>query len=516
MHLPATGGTALGAWLRTVYPPGRTVELRAEELDRYTAAGLQHFRFYHARYLGRTLFDQLKRRDLACITMLRDPIERTISAIHQHQRATAAHPERFSAAYLAASQTWAQADSETYLQTPVTKLHLHNAQTRVLGNRRRYDSLFAGAQNAAADQLFSSYPALDYPWLVSDSQENLGGEYAQALTWLHEMEVVGLMERFAESLQMIGDLLGVPTLPGTSAQVSRPANPVARYRSYYTQQTIAALATLNDYDLELYAAAQELFEQQWARFQTRPRRRYSIAPRVRSRLKQVQRKLTRHARTGFGAAQRRRAADSFLGEISGLIHVGANTAQERKHYHACGLKVIWIEADPAVFLDLRNNIAQFTEQQAFQALVTDHDGQDYDFHIANNAGASSSILEFHLHRDIWPQVDAVDRVRLRSVTLNSLMRAADVDMTAYQGLVLDTQGSELLVLQGAEPLLRHFKYIKTEAADFEAYRGGCLLADIDAFMQEHGFYECQRHVQQSHPNTGYYYNVLYKNARYTP
>ena len=44
--------------------------------------------------------------------------------------------------------------------------------------------------------------------------------------------------------------------------------------------------------------------------------------------------------------------------------------------------------------------------------------------------------------------------------------------SAWDALVMDTQEPELLILKGAEPMLSQFKYIKTEAADFESYVGG--------------------------------------------
>lgn len=47
------------------------------------------------------------------------------------------------------------------------------------------------------------------------------------------------------------------------------------------------LEELNRYDMELYAHATELFEQQWARYQGRPRHVYSIAPRLRIPLRQT-------------------------------------------------------------------------------------------------------------------------------------------------------------------------------------------------------------------------------------
>ena len=58
-----------------------------------------------------------------------------------------------------------------------------------------------------------------------------------------------------------------------------------------------------------------------------------------------------------------------------------------------------------------------------------------------------------------------------------------IDRARYDALVMDTQGSELLVLRGAEPVLEHFRFIKTEVPDFEAYAGCAQLDDIERFLR---------------------------------
>ena len=66
-------------------------------------------------------------------------------------------------------------------------------------------------------------------------------------------------------------------------------------------------------------------------------------------------------------------------------------------------------------------------------------------------------------------------------------------------LVIDTQGSELLVLKGALPILHHFKYIQTEVPDFEAYKGCCQLKDLQFFLVGLGYQEISRHQFATHP-----------------
>jgi len=160
----------------------------------------------------------------------------------------------------------------------------------------------------------------------------------------------------------------------------------------------------------------------------------------------------------------------FLSNVNGVIHVGANLGQEKELYRHHNLDVIWIEPIPQVFSELKKNIEDFPKQQAYQHLITDVSGKEYQFNIANNHGASSSILDFKHHKDIWPDVKFEKQIKLTSITLSQFIAQQQIDLSRYDTLIMDTQGSELLVLKGAGNLLTKFKFIKTEAADFEAYK----------------------------------------------
>lgn len=206
----------------------------------------------------------------------------------------------------------------------------------------------------------------------------------------------------------------------------------------------------------------------------------------------------------------RRNPDRLLKKINGIIHVGANTGQEIKLYAQYGLPVVWIEPIPEVFETLQSNLAGVQKQIAIKGLVTDIDNKEYDFKLASNNGASSSILEFNLHQDIWPEVTFEKTIKLFSATLPSLLKNNNINISDYDMLVMDTQGSELLVLNGAIPILKNFTYIKTEVPDFESYKGCCQLEDLQAFLSQHGYKEFSRHKFATHPNGGNYYDIVYK------
>jgi FkbM family methyltransferase len=206
-------------------------------------------------------------------------------------------------------------------------------------------------------------------------------------------------------------------------------------------------------------------------------------------------------------------ADRFLRGARGVVHVGANSGQERALYAGLGLAVVWIEPLPSIFAELTVNIAGLPRQRALQCLVTDRDGVEYEFHVASNRGESSSILELKQHKDVWPKVGYVASLKLRSKTLATLLGDEGIDLDAYDALVMDTQGSELLVLRGAEPILHGFRYVKTEVPDFEAYAGCCRLADIEAFLSQRGYREVARREFARHAAGGRYYDVVFEQTR---
>ena len=204
-----------------------------------------------------------------------------------------------------------------------------------------------------------------------------------------------------------------------------------------------------------------------------------------------------------------RYRNDFLRSARGVIHVGANTGQERDLYAHYGLDVLWVEPLPDAFAALQRNLRGFPRQAALQALVTDTDDAEYDFHVANNEGQSSSIFDLGAHKEIWPRVAYTGSLRIRGVTLPTLLGREGIDPSRFDVLVMDAQGAELLILRGAASLLTCWSLIKTEAADFDAYVGAARLADLDGFLRPQGFVERRRYRFARHTGGGAYYEVVF-------
>jgi len=201
--------------------------------------------------------------------------------------------------------------------------------------------------------------------------------------------------------------------------------------------------------------------------------------------------------------------DRFLKHCSTIVHVGANSGQERDLYKRYDLSVFWIEPIPAVYEELVGNLLSYPKQVAIRVLLADKPGQRVKLNISSNHGASSSIFDLALHRDIWPEVEYVDALEMQTETLDRLVERGLVRYP-IDALVLDTQGSELLVLKGAEAMLHRIQYVKTEAADFESYKGGATVADIDRFLTGRSFKLIRSTQFARHPSAGNYYDLVFR------
>jgi FkbM family methyltransferase len=196
-----------------------------------------------------------------------------------------------------------------------------------------------------------------------------------------------------------------------------------------------------------------------------------------------------------------------LSRVRGVVHVGAHIGEERDVYARYGLDVIWIEPNPTAFNQLCKNISTLPKQRAVNHLVTDRDGVKYSFNVR---GTSSSILEFGRASEIWPGVTTQATIALNSVTLDTLLGDDD----RYQAIVLDTEGSELLVLKGATRLLPKIRNVLTEAADFESYVGCAQVDDIVNFMSDFDFKLIQKFPWAESPQGGLMFNLLFRNLNF--
>jgi FkbM family methyltransferase len=169
----------------------------------------------------------------------------------------------------------------------------------------------------------------------------------------------------------------------------------------------------------------------------------------------------------------------------GVLHIGANVGEEAPVYDELGIKSVWwIEANPDLIPQLRINTQdRYDDHRVTQALIGDVEGLELNFHISNNAGQSSSILELGTHKIAHPEVNYVKDIVLK-------MRRIDQFRTCWAGydfLNIDLQGAELKALRGMGDVLKQFNWAYLEVNKQHLYEGCPLVEDLDLYLLGYGF-----------------------------
>lgn len=176
-------------------------------------------------------------------------------------------------------------------------------------------------------------------------------------------------------------------------------------------------------------------------------------------------------------------------KFNGVIHCGGNVGEERDVYREIGIeRQVWIEANPEVFLKLKENISNSPQAIAFNICVGD-ENKDVILHISNNHSQSSSVLELGTHLTEHPNVHYVADITVPMYRLEDFFSGIgtegkfdDLDL-----LNIDVQGFELNVLKGMESMLKQFKAIYLECNKDYVYEKCALIEDIDFYLGAFGF-----------------------------
>lgn len=173
-------------------------------------------------------------------------------------------------------------------------------------------------------------------------------------------------------------------------------------------------------------------------------------------------------------------------QITGALHVGAHECEEMSFYtsylNITQNDVLWLEAMENKVIENKNRRIP----NVYNAVVTDKDNDEVIFNVSNN-GQSSSILEFGTHEIEHPNVKFIEKVKMKSITIDTFMKNNNLNPSKYNFWNFDIQGAELLALKGAENAVKHAKAIYLEVNEKELYKGCALIGDIDKHLKERGF-----------------------------
>jgi FkbM family methyltransferase len=173
----------------------------------------------------------------------------------------------------------------------------------------------------------------------------------------------------------------------------------------------------------------------------------------------------------------------FNVNVKGILHIGAHECEEADMYSEFTNNVIWVEALPDL---VEKNLTKNPKLNIINAVVSDKDDQVIEFNITNNV-KSSSMLNLKYHKEIHPNVSIVDKITLKSKTVQTLYKENNIKNEDNNFLVLDIQGAELLALKGMGSILNNIDAIYIEVNEKELYEGCCTLNELDEFLFKLGF-----------------------------
>ena len=151
------------------------------------------------------------------------------------------------------------------------------------------------------------------------------------------------------------------------------------------------------------------------------------------------------------------------------------------------LRVIGFEPDPLEFEALSRHAPD--DSTTFLPLALHNERAHLQLRVARDRGLTSIFEPNREFLDTFPDAARFDTVDLKSVeadALDALIRERSIGSVDF--LKVDTQGSELYVLQGASDTLRRSAIgVEIEVEFTPLYKGQPLFADVDLYLRDRGF-----------------------------
>lgn len=277
MHLPKTGGTSLRYLLQHAY--GASVlfpSAQIYEMPDYSRAEILGYRCFVGHF-GRALYSLLPPdHGYATMTVLRDPVERSVSQIKYMERLYEAHPHKVAPANVRGIVAWREFVAGAALPDG---RWLDNRQTRGLGVDFDLMPYLGPDAPRRGPTILDDYDA-------AVAAADLGMATARATEMLQQCAVVGVTERFAETALLLCDYIGVqPPLvwPNLNRAPERVADAHFTHRmaGVYAPRVLEHLESITAADRDLYALANALLDDRMATYRARPRGRVYFLPSLR-------------------------------------------------------------------------------------------------------------------------------------------------------------------------------------------------------------------------------------------
>ena len=173
-------------------------------------------------------------------------------------------------------------------------------------------------------------------------------------------------------------------------------------------------------------------------------------------------------------------------KIDGILHIGACYCEELFDYINAGVpveKIIWVEANPEI---VEENLKKYKNIIIDSFVCCDTDIGTSKLNVTNNK-QSSSILDFGLHKEYYPDIKYTHQVEVINKRIDTYYKERSFPENFANFLNIDIQGTELLALKGMGTLLNNFQYIYIEVNRKHLYKDCALVDDIDNYLKQYKF-----------------------------
>jgi FkbM family methyltransferase len=151
-------------------------------------------------------------------------------------------------------------------------------------------------------------------------------------------------------------------------------------------------------------------------------------------------------------------------------------------------RIVGFDPDPEECERLNTAAAAAGDPVTYVPLALGATTRSATLYITREPACSSLYRPLASLAEVLPELACITEVGRSSVAVATLDAwCADNDVTLVDMIKLDTQGSELGVLEGAERTLEHVQLLEVEVEFNPIYEGQPLFGDIDAYLRQRGF-----------------------------
>jgi len=174
-------------------------------------------------------------------------------------------------------------------------------------------------------------------------------------------------------------------------------------------------------------------------------------------------------------------ADFIPVGVNGAIHIGAGDAPELDVYASLDIPCIWIDANRQAIDNLKDLPTHNTIHRFHHAFISDKTQKDSFFPSKENPRYSSKF-GFNQISNVFADAQQGEMIEVDALTLRDFANANQIDLQRYNYLILDTCGSEYLILNQSVDILEKFDFIRVSCPDFSAYHWSPTVSEVFSLL----------------------------------